>query len=415
MNRVAGWIAFGCVVLFGSLAHADDYEVRYRARIRPDSGIAVVSVRVVQQRAVLLELSASLDGGHWFDFEADGTFEALEEGGFRWLPPESGGTLRYSTRIDRLRDAAEYDSRCTPRWMVTRAEDLFPSMAARFAAGAQAKATLEFEMPPGWSVTTALERKGKRFLVEQPDRSLGQPRGWIAAGNLDQLEEEVAGTRVLLGAPASHNARLRDALTFLRFVMPPLAEIVGGMPGRVAVVMADDPMWRGGLAGPSSLYLHSDRPLVDEDGTSPLIHELVHVITHARSTPGHDWIVEGLAEFYSLELLRRSGAVSQETHEESLGRLRKRGRSVREFYGESAGAQTARAVTLMDRLDRLIREATDDEASLDPVLEALSKERTALDVDSLAELIERTTGVGEPARELLRSVPTRVDGAAQPG
>jgi predicted metalloprotease with PDZ domain len=157
--------------------------------------------------------------------------------------------------------------------------------------------------------------------------------------------------------------------------------------------MADDPMWRGGLAGPDSIYLHADRPLIDQDGTSPLIHELVHVITHARAAPGFDWIVEGLAEFYSLEILRRSGAVSEETHEESMRQMKRRGDSVRSFSGDSTGAETARAVVLLEEIDERIREETEGASSLDQVLAALVAERTVLDRTTLLDLIQKTSGV----------------------
>lgn len=381
------------IVALASPALADDYGVAYHVRILPDVGIAAVSIRVTQSSPILLELSATLEGEHWFDFEADGELEIDETQGFRWQPPARGGRLRYSARIDRLRDDQEYDSRCMSSWMLTRAEDFFPPMAAKFQDGAQAAATLEFEVPPRWRVVTPFAKKGKRFLIEQPHRSLDQPKGWLIAGRLDRLEEEVAGTKILLASPRKHDSRLRDVLTLLRFTLPALAEVAVEMPPRIVIVMADDPMWRGGLAGPNSLYLHADRPLVDSDGSSPLIHELVHVMTHARAADGFDWILEGLAELYSLEILHRSGAVSDETHAESLDRMRKRGQSVRTFSGEASGAETARAVTLLHQIDQRIREETSETASLDGVVAALVAERTVLDRDTLLELIERTSGV----------------------
>jgi hypothetical protein len=392
-------------VLATSPALAADYGIAYQVRVRPDAGIAAVTIEVDQKKPLLLELSASLQGDHWFDFEADGELALDDEQGFRWTPPATGGTLAFSTRIDRLRDDHDYDSRCMPSWMLTRAENLFPPMAARFESGTSASATLELDLPPSWQVVTPFERKGKRFIIEQSHRRVDQPKGWMIAGRLDRIEETIAGTRVLMAAPRSHDARLRDLLAFLRFVLPSLAEIAGEMPPRIVIVMADDPMWRGGLAGPASMFLHADRPFIDEDGTSPLIHELIHVITHARAIRGYDWLVEGLAEFYSLQVLQRSGAVSEETHTASLERLRARGRGVVAFDGESAGAETARAVTMMHELDRSIRQETKDEASLDDVLQALVAERTVLDRETFLELVERTSGVTEPVTNLLSRGP----------
>lgn len=402
LRFVAG-VAMALTIGGAGPAFADDYSVAYRVRIRPDAGIAAVSIKVTQPSPLLLELSATLEGEHWFDFEADGELEVSETERFVWRPPARGGELTYSTRIDRLRDDQEYDSRCMPNWMLSRAEDFFPPMAARFESGSESKATLEFDVPPRWTVVTPFEPVGKRFVIEQPHRRLDQPKGWLMAGRLDVLEEVIAGTRVTLAAPRKHDARLRDVLTLLRFTLPVLADIAVEMPARIAIVMADDPMWRGGLAGPDSLYLHADRPLIDADGSSPLLHELVHVMTHARAAPGSDWIVEGLAEYYSLEILRRSGAVSDETHAESLRNMIRRGASVREFSGQSTGAETASAVTLLSRIDRRIRERTEEKSTLDGVVAALVAERTVLDRESLLALIERTSSVD--VSEILKSGP----------
>ena len=73
-----------------------------------------------------------------------------------------------------------------------------------------ATATLELDLPPSWQVVTPFERKGKRFIVEQSHRRVDQPKGWMIAGRLDRIEETIAGTRVLMAAPRSHDARLRD-------------------------------------------------------------------------------------------------------------------------------------------------------------------------------------------------------------
>ena len=52
---------------------------------------------------------------------------------------------------------------------------------------------------------------------------------------------------------------------------------------RLLIVSAGDPMWRGGLSGPSSMFLHSDRPLISENRTSTLLHELgAHRARHPR-------------------------------------------------------------------------------------------------------------------------------------
>ena len=72
-------------------------------------------------------------------------------------------------------------------------------------------------------------------------------------------------------------------------------------------------MWRGALSAPQSLYVHAERPLLSGNATSTLLHEIVHIGLGLADERGADWIVEGLAEYYSLEVLRRSGTISEES------------------------------------------------------------------------------------------------------
>ncbi len=103
-----------------------------------------------------------------------------------------------------------------------------------------------------------------------------------------------------------------DILTLLTFVWPEVQSVFPRDPKKLLIVGAGDPMWRGGLSGPNSLYMHADRPLVSENGTSSLVHELVHVFSRISDADRSDWISEGLAEYYAIELMRRAGGMSEE-------------------------------------------------------------------------------------------------------
>jgi hypothetical protein len=165
------------------------------------------------------------------------------------------------------------------------------------------------------------------------------------------------------------------------------------MPERLLVVSAGDPMWRGGLSGPRSFYIHADRPLITPDVTSPILHELVHAVTSARSAPGGDWIVEGLADYYSLELLVRSKTVSRRRYTRALARLAERGRGVRDLTVEPAdGSVTARAVTALHALDGEIRRATGDKASLDDVVAQLAAVPGAVTLERFRSVVTAVAG-----------------------
>jgi predicted metalloprotease with PDZ domain len=160
----------------------------------------------------------------------------------------------------------------------------------------------------------------------------------------------------------------------LNWNLPHVRGLGGERIKRLVVVSANDPMWRGGLSGPDSIYIHADRPLVSENGTSTLIHELVHVVTDLKAEKGADWIVEGIAEYYSLEILRRTGSIGKQRYEESLASLaRWAQRSPNLFAASSSGATTARAVLVFMDCDDEIRSATQGKASFDDVARQLAQ------------------------------------------
>jgi predicted metalloprotease with PDZ domain len=149
-------------------------------------------------------------------------------------------------------------------------------------------------------------------------------------------------------------------------------------------------MWRGGLSGPGSLFVHASRPLLTPDGTSPLLHELFHTILPRPGAPGDDWIVEGLAEVYALEMLVRSGTISRARHERILAGLAERGGEAASLrVPASEGAVTARAVTLLYELDERIRKESQGASSLDEVVRALAASPDPLSTPRLREAAEQ--------------------------
>jgi len=164
-----------------------------------------------------------------------------------------------------------------------------------------------------------------------------------------------------------------DMLALLKWTMPALGELFGVLPRRFQIVAAGDPMWRGGLSGPRSIYLHVDRPLIGEDATSPLLHEIVHSLMRARAGSDGDWVVEGIAELYSLELLRRSQTLTESRYESAVEAIRARSRKGGRLRAGAADGDTrAKAVVVMMEIDRAIRSATGGEKSLDDAVRQLA-------------------------------------------
>src|SRR4030095_15812776 len=232
-----------------------------------------------------------------------------------------------------------------------------------------------------------------RYTFDDPQRRFDQPEGWMLAGKIGSRNEKIADVRVVVAAPTGDNARRQDTLTFLKFTLPRLQEILPQLPPRLLIVSAGDPMWRGGLSGPSSMFVHSERPLISENRTSTLLHELAHIALGIRGDEESDWIVEGLAELYSLETLRRSGSISEQRYKQALRHLSQWAqRSTTLFGSYSNGATTARAVVALRAADAEIRSVTGGKASLDDVARKLASERGTVSLVRLQKAAQEVAG-----------------------
>ncbi|GAB3729119.1 hypothetical protein GCM10028862_07260 [Luteimonas pelagia] len=369
--------AFVLAMLPAWAAARPSFVVDYRVALSPERGEArvVVSTRAVDGR--LIRLKMPLDRDRYHDLEADGSL-ARDGSRVTWTPPEAGGTLRYRVRIDHRRRGDGYDARITKDWALLRGDDLFPPMQATVTRGADARARLRFVLPEGWSVETPYARTDDRkaFVVVDPERRMDRPEGWMLFGRMGVRRDRVAGTDIAVAAPVGQDARRGDLLGFVTALAPELRRAFGALPPRLLLVQAGDPMWRGGLSGPRSLFLHADRPLISENGSSTPAHELVHVVTRLHAADDDDWIVEGIAEYYSIELLRRAGLLSERRAGMAIDWMREHGEDVdRLSTDRSKGEVTARAVALLADLDREVRGATDGRRDLDDVVRPLLADR----------------------------------------
>jgi predicted metalloprotease with PDZ domain len=197
--------------------------------------------------------------------------------------------------------------------------------------------------------------------------------------------------------------RRMDIITLLTFVWPEAQAVFPRDPAKLLIVGAGDPMWRGGLSAANSYYMHADRPLVSENGTSSLVHELVHVFGRIQARDRSDWITEGLAEYYAIELVRRAGGLSEERYQKVREQQVEWSKSVKSLRSANAsGAVTARAVLLLQELDREIRQKTKgstEPRSLDDVTRGLMR----LDKVSTKDFIEISENVMGGASKVLDS------------
>lgn len=368
------------------------YDIRYTVMPEPASGRVAVTLDVDQAAHLLREVRFDFDPERYGGFRGDGELQ-VDDGLVRWYVPADGGTLSWQVDTRRQRNENGYDAWLDTAWGVMRAERIIPRAVTRTRKGASSRTTLAFDLPGGWSVVTQYAPDGDVFPVDNPTRRFDEPSGWLVMGKLGVRLDRIGTTRVVVAGPENNNVRRLDILAFLNWTLPEIYRLIPAPPARLTVISAGDPMWRGGLSASDSLYLHADRPLVSENGTSTLLHEVLHVVFGMWSQKSYDWIVEGLAEYYSVEVLRRSGGLSTERYERTLA-------SLAEWAAESStlcrdpstGSRTAFAATLFAALDAEIRRVTAERSNLDDVLALLLELDSDVDLEDLAGAARQVMG-----------------------
>jgi predicted metalloprotease with PDZ domain len=130
-----------------------------------------------------------------------------------------------------------------------------------------------------------------------------------------------------------------------------------------------------------------------------LLHELVHVATGITAEKGGDWIVEGIAEYYSLKLMWRSGTLTNNRYRQSFRKYEKWALDADRLDVEVArGPVTARAVGIMRKLDREILRKTGREKSLDDVVRMLVETRQKVSTERFRHAAAAV--MGAPAESL---------------
>ncbi len=373
-------------------ATSRDYDVTYRVELEPGSGMAHVTLSLAGDR-LPSRLTFTIEPQRHLAFVSAARLD-VNRNTVTWYPERGKATLAFDFRVDRMLASGSYDSRMTADWAVFRGDRMIPPVSVRAGRALNARTTLEFALPADWSVVTPFpETRPGHFRIDQADRRFDRPGGWMLAGRIGSRQESIAGISTTVGAPVGDDARRQDTLAFLNWNLPQLLRVFPDFPRRLLVVLAGDPLFRGGLSGPASLFLHADRPLVSENRTSTLLHELTHVAMGIRGDEESDWIVEGFAEYYSLEILRRSGGIGERRHAEAIARQGSWGsRAPNLFEKNSAGPVTARAVTVLAAADAEIRAATGNKSSLDEVARELARQRGTVSLELLQSLAAKTAG-----------------------
>lgn len=378
---------------------AKKVDLDYHVKLLPQSDQAEVRVSLSHGAAVR---SLNFDLGHagdYSDFKADGQWKITGSRGL-WQPDADKASLTYRVRLSHARKPGTYEARMTPSWALFRGEDLVPTAHLDQQDGVELVSRLVFELPPGWkSVETAWPRIGKhKFRIDNVSRLFDRPTGWMLAGTLGSRRVRLGDTDVTVASPKGQAMRRMDVLTLLTFVWPQVETAFPRHPAKLLVVGASDPMRRGAFAARDSIYLNSRTPLVSESGSSPLLREVVQAIGRFNDHDTSDWISEGFGEFYAIELMRRAGGITDERYAAIQARLGKQGKDVTSLRGEHvSGATVARAVLVLQELDREIRVKTHNKRSLDDLAQAVMR----ADSVNTAQFVQLAESImGEPSTVL---------------
>ncbi|HVO25332.1 MAG TPA: hypothetical protein VMW56_17055 [Candidatus Margulisiibacteriota bacterium] len=331
-------------------------------------------------------------------FQGTGTLEPIS-GGLRWVPGGPYAHLTYRAHIDHGRGPHQrYDSYAGADWVVTRARDLFPRIAINCEpgreAGVKSRARLIFRLPSGWHSAAPLARlAADTYQLNEPGRMLDRPRGWFALGKVTIDHQEIAGTMVQVARAPGSSLPPQEIFHFLDSTLPALKKLLNAAPETILMVSAPDPMWHGGISGYQSFFIHAARPLRTPDKTSPYLHELFHVLQPYKPAADADWIEEGLAEFYSLELQRRAGLIDAAAYTRALGYFARYGLWNVDLTQQQDNAATNNSAPLvMYALDQRIQHATAGKARLDDVVTRLATRGGEVDTGRFLRTVNAVSG-----------------------
>jgi hypothetical protein len=365
------------------------YGIEYGATLDPDSGHAHVTITLTQPRQLVRSIEFTMPSDRYLNIGPKSRVE-IDGDKVTWRPLKKGSKFEFDFVVDHRRKNGDADARMTKTWALLKLDHLFPPARARVVKGAYSNASLKLKAPEGWVIETQYGRGvGTELDASNPDRRHDRPLGWLIAGELGVRRDFVEDREIIVASPLANGLQANDVMSFILWTMPSLLEIFPDYPERLLIVSGAKDMWRGGLSGVGSLYLHPDRPLISGNRTSPMLHEMFHVASGLHGKDGADWIIEGLAEYYSLTLLYRSGGISEFRYHGAFDTLAKwSANSSCEATDRSQGQLTARATLVMRALDREIREKSGGDASLDTVVQILVKANKSVTNEDFRAAVE---------------------------
>jgi len=246
--------------------------------------------------------------------------------------------------------------------------------------------TLRFELPDQWHVSApwqSIPDKTFTFSLQDQDELT---EAFIFAGTHIEEQARIGDMEIALALGTKMEPSGELLKTASQNLLDCCAELFGGMvQGRTLIVVnrqQREHSFDGGVFGRSVSMLMGDQPNKEniERWVPFIAHELIHLwngqfIEHAGN---ENWFSEGFTDYYAMVVCVRLGLISEN---EFLQRLRsaseryftKSGqkpiREARDYELQYAGGSLVAA-----SLDILIRKSTDNEKSLDDMMQCMYQE-----------------------------------------
>lgn len=376
----------------------ETYSVQYTIEI---DAATPARARVRWQLAGIDEIERirfRFDPARFQGFGGSGTFERRRDE-LLWTPGGPYAELRYTALLDHRRAAGKgYDSYAGEGWILSRTTAFFPRSAALFRRDVEpspeSRARLALRLPSGWdSATVFPPEEPQRYVVETPHQRFDHPRGWLLLGHMQRTDVRIGETTLTIARTPGVTRRVEPITRLMAEALPYVKTLFDRPLSRLLIVIGSDPMWRGGLSGEQSFYMHDRRPIRTRDHTSPYLHELFHVAAPFRPHADAHWVTEGLAEYYSIELQRRMGRLSAARFQRALELFAEHGVWHQDFTRTAASAlRNNSAPLVMYVLDQRIRAATGGQRGLDAVVTSLARDGGTVSTARFLGTVQRVAG-----------------------
>ena len=192
------------------------FTIFYTAWVKPDEKIATVKIRLSENPEWVNWMRFYIDPARHSGLLSSGQL-SMQGNEALWTPPDEDAWLQYDVQLESQRSNGRYDGYMTADWALFRADDLVPPVRTDFKDGTQSKAKLEINVPQNWSVVTRYPQyTSGRFNVDDEDRLIDRPTGWLLMGEIGTRRETIGGTKVTVSAPVDQGIKRMDMIAFLR-------------------------------------------------------------------------------------------------------------------------------------------------------------------------------------------------------